>query len=73
MKPRPHLNGGSLDDRIVMLLRRGPLTEAQIDARIGLTRQGSRAALRVLLATGQVVAEPYEGSPTRKHYRAVTP
>ena len=67
-----HGNLGT-DTLILAALARGPLTPTQIDARVGLCRGGCWPALRLLVAGGQVVPEPFEGSAKYKQYRAVRP
>ncbi|MEO8483085.1 MAG: hypothetical protein ABI634_12800 [Acidobacteriota bacterium] len=71
MRMHQQKGGVSTDTMILQALLRGPLTAVQLEKRLGLCRQCARPALRVLLATGKVIAEPFEGSPVRKQYRAV--
>lgn len=68
---RPLLKSEATDARVLQALALGPLTEAQINQRLGLSRYGSARALRILLSAGRVVTEPFEGSAKRHQYRVV--
>lgn len=64
---RAHLNGQSTDDRILLALKRGPLREYELSARLSLNRQTVGKALARLLH--EVEREPVPGHPRYRTYR----
>ncbi len=59
------------DTRILTALARGPLTQAQIDQRLGFARYGSKYALARLLAKGAIAKEASDQLVGRTQFRAV--